>query len=171
MMRTLLGTLVLIALIAAPNAPLAQASDTQTLGPSSHLPIPRFVSLKTGEARARRGPSLSHRVDWLYSRRGLPLRVVNEFEHWRRVEDSDGEGGWVHYSQLSGARTVLITTDMAAMRSRPQPQAHEVAHIERGVVGRIMECSLTWCRINIDGTRGWVMRDALWGLLPGEVLD
>jgi len=32
-----------------------------------------------------------------------------EYEHWRRVEDQDGAGGWVHYSLLSGVRSVLVT--------------------------------------------------------------
>lgn len=149
----------------------AQLAIQQVPGPSSNLPMPRFVSLKTSEARARRGPSRNHRVDWLYTQRGLPLRVVNEFEHWRQVEDSEGEGGWVHFSQLSGVRTVLVVTDMTPMRTRASTQAPEVAHLERGVIGRIMECDTEFCRISVEGTRGWVARGAVWGLLPGETLD
>ncbi|GAB4261101.1 MAG: hypothetical protein Kow0013_05210 [Pararhodobacter sp.] len=146
-------------------------SGPPSVGPETGLPLPRFVSLKTSEARARRGPSLTHRVDWLYTRRDLPLRVTGEFEHWRRVEDVEGEGGWIHYSLLSGVRTVLVTEDMAPMRSRPQPQAPEVARLENGVIGHIMECAAGWCRISVDGMRGWVETTALWGVAPDEVLD
>ena len=102
---------------------------------------------------------------------GLPLRVTAEFDNWRRVEDADGEGGWIHYSQLSGVRTVLITQDMAVMRSRPQPDAPEVARLESGVIAHIMECAPGWCRLSIDGTRGWVDRAAFWGVDPGEILN
>ena len=105
------------------------------------------------------------------SETGLPLRVTGEFGHWRRIEDYEGRGGWIHYSLLSGVRTVLVTTDMTPMRSAPRDTADEVAVLERDVVGRIIECQPAWCRLNVEGTRGWVERGALWGLDPNEVLD
>ncbi|MEO0359362.1 MAG: aspartyl-trna synthetase, partial [Pseudomonadota bacterium] len=46
-----------------------------TRGPVTNLPMPRFVSLKSSEGNVRRGPSLSHRIDWVYTRRNLPLKV------------------------------------------------------------------------------------------------
>lgn len=152
-------------------APPAGAASGPVLGAVTRLPLPRFVSLKSSEVAARRGPSREHRRDWVYRVRGLPVRVTAEFEHWRRIEDIEGQGGWVFYTQLSGVRTVLVTQDMAPMFSRPMDNAPEVALLEAGVVGRIMECGPVWCRLNIEGTRGWVNREALWGLEPGEVLD
>lgn len=149
----------------------APQTAARTLGAQTGLPLPRYVSLKTSYGRARRGPSDSHRVDWVYTRRDLPLRVTGEFEHWRRIEDFEGNGGWVHYALLSGVRTLLVTQDMAPMRASPREGAAEVARLEAGVVARIMECNPDWCRINAEGTRGWVARSAVWGLEPGEVLD
>jgi Uncharacterized protein conserved in bacteria len=70
--------------------------------------VPRFVSLNAGEANVRRGPSLSHRIDWVFKRRNMPLQLVAEYGQWRRVIDRDGQGGWIHYTLLSGARTVLV---------------------------------------------------------------
>lgn len=155
----------------APAPAPVQSQPMPATGPVTNLPLPRVVSIKTSRAFARRGPSETHRVDWIYERRDLPVRVTGEFEHWRRVEDSEGEGGWVHYSLLSGVRTVLVVNDMAALRSRPRPEAPQVAYLEAGVVARIMECDPGWCRVSIDGTRGWISRGDVWGLEPGEVLD
>ena len=56
-------------------------------GPVTGLPLPRYVSLKASEANVRRGPSLTHRIDWVFKRRDMPLRITAEFGHWRRVED------------------------------------------------------------------------------------
>ncbi|MFN3955017.1 MAG: SH3 domain-containing protein [Pararhodobacter sp.] len=140
-------------------------------GPETGLPLPRFVSLKSGEGRARRGPSRSHRVDWIFTRRDMPLRVTAEFEHWRRVEDQEGQGGWMHYSLLSGVRTALVIEDMTMMRSQPRANAAEVALLERGVVARILACQPDWCRLRVENQRGWVVRQALWGLDPDETLD
>ncbi|MCC5970247.1 MAG: aspartyl-trna synthetase [Pararhodobacter sp.] len=151
-------------------APPAHAT-TPERGPETGLPLPRFVSLKSGEGRARRGPNSSHRVDWIYTRRDVPLRVTAEFEHWRRVEDFEGQGGWMHYSLLSGIRTALVVGDMVPMRSQPRANATEVAILERGVIARIMSCDAQWCRLRAETQRGWVDRAALWGLDPDEVLD
>ena len=129
------------------------------------LPLPRFVSLRASEARARRGPGLDHRVDWLYRRPGLPLRVTAEHGHWRRVEDIEGLGGWVHYSLISGARTVLVTADMAELRRRPEPDAPLVARLEAGVLASLGECRGGWCQLRAGGHRGWTLRETdLWGV-------
>lgn len=157
--------------VASAAATPPPSSAMPSVGPETGLPLPRYVSLKTNRGRARRGPSDSHRVDWIFTVRDLPLRVTGEFEHWRRVEDSEGEGGWIHYSLLSGVRTVLVTGDMVPMRASPLSDAPEVAILERGVVARIMECSTTWCRLSVEGERGWVDRSALWGVDPGETLN
>ncbi|MFC3167949.1 MULTISPECIES: SH3 domain-containing protein [Paracoccus] len=142
-----------------------------TRGPVTNLPVPRYVSLKGSEGNARRGPSLSHRIDWVFRHAGMPLRVVAEFGHWRRVEDKDGAGGWVHYALLSGVRTALVTQDMVDLRSRPDADSDVVARAEMGAIVRLGECTPGWCRISGGGQRGWVPKAAIWGVDPDEVRD
>lgn len=161
-----------LALVSAPVSGTGVAfAAAQESGSVTGLPLPRYVSLKSGEGRARRGPGLTHRVDWVYQRRGMPLRVTAEFEHWRRVEDNEGAGGWIHYSLLSGVRTALVREDMVPMRVQADERAAVAAFLEAGVVARIMTCTTDWCRLNIDGTRGWVLKSALWGIEQAETLD
>ena len=63
-------------------------------GQVTNLPIPRFVSMKAPEGNVRRGPSLSHRVDWIFKQKNIPLKIIAEFGHWRQVVDWGGRG-WV----------------------------------------------------------------------------
>jgi len=133
-------------------------------GPVTNLPLPRFVSLKTDEGNARRGPSTAHRIDWVFTRREMPLEVIGEYGHWRQVRDRDGAMGWMHYSLLSGLRTVLVEVDLVPLRSRPDAGAAVVAHAEAGVVARLGECVADWCRISASGQRGWVPVATLWGV-------
>ena len=156
--------------VATPQSSLERERDTH-LGSVTNLPIPRYVSLKTNQGNARRGPGLTHRIDWVFARAGMPLRITAEFEHWRRVEDQDGIGGWVQYSLLSGVRTVIVTLDMAEFRTIPDPNAPVVFQAEQGVVGKILKCEPDWCRISAEGNRGWVQKSALWGVDPGEIID
>lgn len=156
-----------------PEAQAAAAASGEALrrGPVTNLPLPRYVSLKTSEGNARRGPGLAHAIDWVFTRRNMPLRVTAEFENWRRVEDRDGAGGWVHYTLLSGVRTVLVDALRAELRSDPAPGAPLVAVAEQGVVARLLACRRDWCRIEAGGRRGWVEKTALWGVAAGEVFD
>lgn len=140
------------------------------IGPETNLPLPRYVSLRASEANVRRGPSLSHRIDWVFQRRDMPLQVIAEYGHWRRVIDRDGQGGWVHYRMLSGARTVVIE-DAAALRARPEPSALENAMLEPGVVARLGDCNPNWCQLTAGGYRGWAPKTALWGVADAEIRD
>nr|WP_254368097.1 SH3 domain-containing protein [Paracoccus sp. Z118] len=140
-------------------------------GPVTNLPLPRYVSLKGSEGNVRRGPSLSHRIDWVFRHAGMPLRVVAEFGHWRRVEDRDGAGGWVHYSLLSGVRTAVITSDLVDLRARPDTNATVVARAESGAIVRVNECNPDWCRVSGGGEKGWVPKSVMWGVDPGEIRD
>lgn len=140
-------------------------------GPVTNLPMPRYVSLKASEGNARRGPSLSHRIDWVFRHRDMPLRVTAEFGHWRRVEDREGAGGWVHYSLISGVRTVVINTESADLLARDAEGAPVVARAMSGVIARLEQCGPDWCRINAGGQRGWVQKSALWGVEPDELVE
>jgi len=140
-------------------------------GPVTNLPMPRFVSLKANEGNARRGPGMTHRVDWVFKRRDMPLKVTAEFEHWRRVQDADGAGGWVHFALLSGARTVLVLSDMTPIYAQADERAPVVAYLEAGVVAEVMQCSPGWCRIRVGGHRGWAGKSALWGVDADEILN
>lgn len=149
----------------------AVAPRDPTRGAVTNLPLPRYVTLKTDEGNARRGPGLTHRIDWVFTRAGMPLRITAEHENWRRVEDAEGAGGWVHFALLSGARSVLVTQDMADLRRSPQDNALVDARAEAGVVARLLECQPDWCRIDTGAADGWVHKSALWGVEPGETLD
>ena len=140
-------------------------------GKVTNLPIPRFVSLKAEEGNARRGPSLSHRSDWGFQRRNMPLQVTGEHGHWRRVQDRDGQGGWVHYSLISGARHVIVENDLTPLHVKPDTSAEVNAYVEAGVVARLGKCGLDWCRVTAKGSKGWVPKKVLWGVLPEEMRE
>ncbi|SDY66967.1 SH3 domain-containing protein [Citreimonas salinaria] len=140
-------------------------------GPVTNLPLPRFVSLKSSEVNVRRGPSLTHRIDWIYKRRNMPLEITAEHGHWRRVRDNEGAGGWVHYSLLSGVRTVIVLRDMLELRAQPAESATTVARLGYGVIARLGECQPTWCWLSAGGHDGWAPKSALWGVRPEETRE
>ncbi|MCJ7873054.1 SH3 domain-containing protein [Phaeobacter sp. J2-8] len=147
------------------------ASAAEERGPVTNLPLPRFVSLKANEGNVRRGPSLSHRIDWVFKRRDMPLEVTAEYGHWRRVRDREGAGGWVHYALLSGSRTVIVENDYLELHSRADAGAPVAARLERGVIARLGDCNLEWCRLTSGGYKGWAEKTALWGVSPDKIRE
>ena len=190
-MRRLL--LALTALLAA-----APCHAQQRTGPDSGLPLPRFVSLKSGKVNMRVGPGREYRVEWEYARAGLPVEIIAEFDKWRRVRDADGTEGWVYGALLSGRRTAVVAPWLAATREGPEGTgtdgtgteaasvtidlhadgdegARVVARLEPGVTARLDECDGTWCWIEPHAAngavRGWVRQINVWGAYPGETFE
>lgn len=154
----------------APTAP-ASAPPEVRRGEVTNLPLPRFVSLKGREGNARRGPGLDHRIDWVFRHPGLPLKITAEYGNWRRVEDVDGMGGWVHYALLSGVRTVIVTAPDAVLRRAPRADAPLVARAEAEAILDLESCNADWCQLEAQGVEGWLPRSDLWGVLPDETVD
>ena len=141
----------------------------------SGLQLPRFVTLKTDRVNVRRGPSNEHQVSWVFTRKGLPVEIVAEFEHWRRIRDSEGAEGWVYHSLLSGRRGVLVApwsgAKPVALREDAAADSSAVALLNAGVMADVDSCTGVWCRISISGHDGWVDQEKLWGVYPGEQVD
>ncbi len=138
----------------------------------SGLPVPRFVSLKSGEVYMREGPSPEHKVEWVYVRRGLPVEVIAESDVWRRIRDADGVTGWVHKGMLDGRRSVLMTPGAnVPLLESPAPDAPVIAYAEAGVVAKLKACGGGFCEIEAKSIDAWVSRDRIWGVYQDETVE
>ncbi len=134
--------------------------------------LPRFAALRTDEVNLRRGPGTRYPIEWVYRRRDLPMEVEREFEVWRLVRDHEGTRGWIHQATLTGRRTFLISSAEASVRKDPKDTAQAVVILKSGVIGRVRSCEAgsDWCQIQAGSYRGYLRRNQIWGVLPGEVV-
>jgi SH3-like domain-containing protein len=165
-----------LAAAAAPAAPAEQsAQEDMRRGPSG-LPLPRFVSLKSGRVNSRIGPGVNYAVDWMYLKPGLPMEIIQEYDNWRRVRDPDGAEGWVNQSLLSGRRTAIAAPWQKGkdakinLLSDPDANSRTLAIVEPGVIGTIRSCNGEWCEMTFDGHTGWISQSLVWGAYPGELV-
>ena len=163
--RGTVGVLALVVLLALDGQP----ADAQA-GRSTGLPLPRFVSLAVDRVNVRFGPGKQYPINWVFARKGMPVEIIEEFDTWRKIRDYEGEEGWIHSSLLSSKRTVMITGDVRDLRRTPGPDARVVLRAEPGVIGQLFDCEENWCRIEIEGRRGWLQRSEFWGTRPGEIV-
>ncbi|MGE4062381.1 MAG: SH3 domain-containing protein [Rhodospirillaceae bacterium] len=160
----------------SPTATPADAPDEQASGKPDGLPLPRFVSLRADSVNMRVGPNARYPIEWIYVRRNLPVEIVAEFDTWRRIKDPDGTEGWVHSSMLSGRRTAVVTGEVRPLLRTIEGKGGApdlAASLEPGVIVAVERCpqAVAYCRVDAEGTEGWLSRDALWGVYPGEVIE
>jgi len=163
---------VLVALFGALGSiPTAIAQNGDRIR-GTGLPLPRFVSLKSDDVNVRNGPGQDYDVAFTFVRRGLPVEIVQEFDNWRKIRDSEGDEGWVFHSLLSGERTALIAPwepeGQFAAHSSAEVEATVVAYLQPRVVANVEQCSGTWCRIRVEDYAGWIEQERLWGVYPNE---
>jgi len=117
----------------------------------------------------RTGPGRNYPAVWLYRRADLPIRVVETYPNWRKIQDPGGATGWMLVNLLSDTRTGLVTgTEPRPMHEKPDPSARIRYHAEPGVVGRLSNCANNWCQFNVKGKRGYIRTEHIWGTDPGE---
>ena len=144
---------------------------TPGLAAEHGAPLPRFAALRSSEVNLRAGPGSQYPVEWVFLRRSLPIEITAEYGNWRKVRDVDGSEGWVHKSLLTGRRSVLVTGAVRTLRRTPAAAAAAVARAEPGVVGHLLLCGGGWCRIEIDGHKGWLPQTDFWGAYPDETVE
>lgn len=133
---------------------------------------PYWASIASGEAMMRTGPGRNYPGIWLYKRRDLPIRVVQVYPNWRKIEDPDGQQGWMLVTLLSDRRTGIVRRGSPRdIRARPAAGAPVRYRAEQGVVGRLEKCDGSWCRIEIGKRIGWIAQADVWGAGEGEVFD
>ena len=142
-----------------------------TKGSVTGQPLPRWAGITYDGVKLRVGPGTRYPVEWIYRRPDQPVRVLREFETWRLIEDNEGVKGWVHQSNLTGRRSFMVPNERTLRRSAAD-DASAVAVLRPGVVGRVRGCAAgaAWCEVRVGDHRGWLKRDGLWGISPGEAV-
>ena len=133
---------------------------------------PYWASIASGEAMVRSGPGRNYPGLWLYQRRDLPVRVVQTYPQWRKIEDPDGQQGWMLVTMLSDKRSAIIRPGGPRdLHNKPAADSHVAYQGEPGVVGKISKCSDGWCKISIAKREAYVRMSDIWGVTNGESVN
>ncbi len=163
----LIAAVISAALFAGAGSTMPDGRPTPT-----GLEVPRWITLKSSQVRARTGPGLDYRILWEYRASGLPVQVIAETREWRKICDPEGSVAWIHRTVASGRRSVFNTGDKevpihsgrstrSALRARLSP---------RSLLG-LDECDDGWCRVRANRLRGWVRQDAVFGVQARALCD
>ena len=159
------GSTLIAALMVAAAMTTANAADKNA------PPLPRFESLRWEKVNLRAGPGDNYPIRWVLMRKGMPVEILDRFDVWRKIRDWQGSVGWVHERMLVNNRTVIVTGKERTLHAEPRETAKPVARAQPGVVGRLLSCRGSWCRIDAQGVKGWVERRAIFGVTLDETVE
>jgi SH3-like domain-containing protein len=130
----------------------------------------RFASLRADDVNVRAGPGVRYPVKWKFVQRNMPVQIVAEYDTWRKIRDWEGAEGWVHRAMLSSKRSLIVVGQGQTMRKDATDDSAAVARLASGYVVTVSRCGREWCEVEASGYEGWIKRDNVWGILPGERL-
>ena len=98
-----------------------------------------FVTLKNKKVNVRYGPSLDYQVKFIYKKAGLPLKVIDRKENFRRIIDHKNNSGWIHWTQLKNSISFVATSDKILFK-KPSKFSQPLAKLSEGRLLIVLEC-------------------------------
>lgn len=148
-----------LAIFAGASATMPDGRPTPT-----GLEVPRWLTLKSSEVRARTGPGLDYRILWEYRAAGLPVQVIAETREWRKICDPEGSIAWVHRSVVSARRSAFNASveEVPIRTGRSEDAAVKARFSPRSVVA-LDDCKDGWCEVRARKLKGWVAEASIFG--------
>ena len=141
------------------------------IGKETGLEIPRYVSLKSDDANIRVGPSKNYPIEIKYIKKNYPLKVLEEYEEWRKVEDFNNNIGWIHKSLISGIRTgIVLSNDSENIKLFNTLGGSVIGEIGMGNIVFLEKCKIDWCLVSSGNFKGWMDKKYIWGVKEKEII-
>ena len=122
-----------------------------------------FSTLKYNKVNLRQGPSKDYPIKIFYKKKYLPVLVFDSSDNYRKIKDHENNTGWIHVSQLSKKKAVLVNVDQMIMFKNSTIFSKPLAILEKGRLCVILKCNDGWCKIKTDKYVGWIKKESLWG--------
>ena len=144
---------------------ISQITEPKNSINGSGLTIPRMVSLKNELTFVRTGPGKEFPIKFEINQKGYPLKIIAEFNNWRKVNTKNNLSGWIHTQLLSSFRTGLLITN-TPLKRRPSLSSKTLAKLLPDLLIKVKKCKLKWCKVEVFKNNkfvGWVRKNVIWG--------
>ena len=145
--RYVLPTLLVAIMVLVTASSLAQAAD--------------YVSVAKDGVNLRSGPGTQNEALFQVPA-GYPLLVLERKGTWIKVQDYEGDKGWIQQSLVSNTPSVIVRVREAKIRSGPNASATEVGKAAKDVILNKTGAQGVWVKVSHPSLTGWVHKDLLW---------
>ena len=160
-----ISSFLIISFIMSPENALSNTNKPKVSINGSGLKVPRIVSLKNSLTYMRSGPGKEFPVKFELKQKGYPLKIIAEYNNWRKVTTVNNISGWIHTQLLSSFKTGLITKT-TFLKTIPFNSGNFLAKLLPNLLVNIKNCKEKWCKVEIVKRKvfvGWVKKETIWG--------
>ena len=122
-----------------------------------------FLTLKYNKVNLRQGPSKDYPIKIFYKKKYLPVLVFDISGNYRKIRDHENNTGWIHVSQLSRKKAVLVENDQDIVFKSPTIFSKPLVVLKKGRLCLILKCNNNWCKIKTGKYSGWIKKENIWG--------
>ena len=144
----------------------------QSTGDVTGLKLPRFVSTKSDDINLRIGPSKNYPIKLNYTKKNMPLEIIDEHDKWRQIKDFDNNVGWIHKNLLKGNRYAIISRKKSNdFNLYKYPNGKKIGLIKNNNIVEIKRCLKDWCLIKYNSHKAWILKSEIWGVYSSEIYN
>tara|TARA_Y100000817_G_scaffold232362_1_gene184749 strand:- start:105 stop:470 length:366 start_codon:yes stop_codon:yes gene_type:complete len=118
--------------------------------------------LKNDKVNVRYGPGFKYPIKFIYKKRFLPVKVIDNKENFRRIIDHKNNSGWIHVSQLKKVNSLIVSED-TILFSKASKFSKPLAKLEKGKLLIVKKCQENWCKVSDENYLGWINTNNVWG--------
>ena len=124
----------------------------------------KYLSLKNNIVNVRYGPGFNYPIKYVYKKKYLPVKIIDQKENFRKIIDFKKNSGWIHISQLTKPNSLIILENKILFK-KPSKFSKPIAKLKKGRLLLITKCKYNWCRVKTDNYKGWIENKEVWGSL------
>ncbi len=129
------------------------------------LQVPFFASINSNKVNVRTGPGLDYPIIWTYEKRNVPIKVLDVYGTWYKIQDLDGGLGWVYKNLTKKNSYIISINDNVAIYKRADKNSKKVGSLGKNAVIRYKDCKKQqdFCYIKLKSVKGYIAKENIWG--------
>ena len=122
-----------------------------------------FLSLKKDKVYVRYGPGKDYPIKYIYKKKFLPVKVIDQKDNFRKIIDHKKNSGWIHRIMLRKLNSLVILEEKIVFK-RNSKFSKPLIKLEKGRLVIIIKCEVNWCKIETENYSGWINTKNVWGI-------
>lgn len=122
-----------------------------------------MLTIAGRKVNMRSGPGTRYPVLWELGA-GFPVKRLERKGNWYRVQDFEGDTGWVYKKLTNKTPSVIVKRKIVNIRKGPGTKNPIVGKAEYGTVFKRLKQSKGWVKVKFPKKgAGWIKGNLLWG--------
>ena len=110
-------------------------------GSETSAPIPpSWYPAKSEIVNVRQGHSFDYPIKFIYRKKNLPVKIIDVWENFKKIQDYNNNQGWIHVSKLSKRKAAINIKNNSIIFKKPTIFSKPLARLEKGRLVLVKKC-------------------------------